>query len=62
MRSKSMAVGKVVCAALVVVGVAVCTYGLWMAWEPLGFIFGGAVLAAGAFLCAYDVEDVRRMR
>jgi hypothetical protein len=46
----------------VVAGVAVCCYGLWLAWHPLGFIVGGLSVAAGSFVMAYDVSAIRRRK
>lgn len=31
-------------------GFALIAYGCWLAWSPLGFIVGGALLALVAFL------------
>lgn len=34
----------------VFLGVAMATYGMWLAWKPLGFIFGGVMCAALCFI------------
>jgi hypothetical protein len=39
------------------VGCAVLLYGLSLAWRPLGFIVGGAALAAIAFFAGYRRVD-----
>ena len=46
----------------VVAGMAVCCYGLWLAWHPLGFIVGGLSVAAGSFTLGYDVSAIRRRK
>jgi hypothetical protein len=35
-------------------GCAVCAFGLWLAWRPLGFIVGGIAIAAVAFFAGYQ--------
>ena len=35
---------------LELVAFALVAYGCWLAWEPLGFIVGGALLALVAYL------------
>ncbi len=35
---------------LFLLGCAIFAYGFWLAWRPLGFICGGFMLAAFAFL------------
>jgi len=37
-----------------VAGVALVSYGAWLAWQPAGFMVGGALLIAGALLTASD--------
>lgn len=39
--------------ALLIVGLVVFVYGLSLAWRPLGFIAGGLLLSAFAFLIGY---------
>jgi len=34
------------------IGAALFAYGCWLAWHPLGFICGGLIVAAFAFLTA----------
>lgn len=34
------------------IGAALFAYGFWLAWHPLGFIFGGMIVAVFAFLTA----------
>lgn len=49
----------------VLAGAALCDYGLYLAWHPLGFITGGLILASACFLAGYDRqrrEAFERMR
>ena len=45
--------------AAMVVGVGSLDYGLWLAWHPLGFIVGGAILGVGAFFLGYGKSRLR---
>jgi hypothetical protein len=33
-----------------IIGIATLSYGAWLAWHPAGFIAGGALLVAGAWI------------
>jgi hypothetical protein len=44
---------KAVCDAGLVMGFLAFVYGLSLAWRPLGFIVGGAILASCCFLIGY---------
>jgi hypothetical protein len=35
------------------IGVAVFSFGFWLAWRPLGFIVSGLVIAAFSFFADY---------
>lgn len=41
------------------VGLTVFVYGLWRAWQPLGFIVGGLTLAAVALFAGYSLGEFR---
>lgn len=56
MKSRFLKFG---CDAAVVLGALLFSYGLHLAWRPLGFIVGGAVLAAGAFFIGYQKTTFR---
>jgi hypothetical protein len=45
---------KIVFDLLFLCGCALLAYGFWLAWHPLGFIVGGALLAAVSFFVGYN--------
>lgn len=52
-KDQSAALRQLVWDLVFVLGAAIFTYGLSLAWRPLGFITGGALLSAGAFFIGY---------
>lgn len=52
---------KVTCDIVAVVGGAVCVYGAWLAWHPLGYMLGGCAAAVSAVFVSYsDAKGGRR--
>jgi hypothetical protein len=46
---------RIACELFMLAGLSALVYGLWLAWHPLGFVIGGALLAAGAFFVHYNM-------
>lgn len=44
----------------ILAGIAFFSYGFWLAWHPLGFIFFGLSLAAIGFMLGRRAADPRR--
>jgi len=51
---------SILAGAGILFGIAVFSYGFWLAWHPLGFIAAGASISAVSVLVGRNV--VRRMR